>query len=101
MKYIINSLGQLILMMVLVNVGLLLVPRSVRRLITGTFKTAYKVTNFVTIQLKKVVKNMYANYKEIEQPEKVKAKTETKTKKSQSQSKVKSNVIQFPRANVK
>lgn len=91
MEYIIHALLQILLVLGLANLCLAFVPKTIRKTITGTFKFAYKVTRFVAIQLKIVVKNIYANYKEIEQPKKRKY-----TRKNTN-----SKVIQFPKANSK
>lgn len=94
MEYIIHTLIQILMVLGLANLCLLFVPKTVRRTISGTFKFVYKVTRFVAIQLKLVVKNIYTNYKEIEQP---KNKKYTSSNKKNTNSKV----IQFPKTNVK
>jgi hypothetical protein len=93
MEYMIHTLIQILLVLGLANLCLLFVPKTIRKTILGTFKFAFKVTRFVAIQLKIVVKYLHANYKEIEQPKKRKT---THHKKSTN-----SKVIQFPKSNVK
>jgi hypothetical protein len=68
------------------------IPKTIRKAITGTFKFAFKITHFVVTQIIKVVKTLYANYKEIEQPKKRKYSPRKNTN---------SKVIQFPKVNVK
>jgi len=92
MEYIIHFLIRTILILVLANIALAFVPRTIRKAIVGTFKLAYKVTRIVTTQSMKIVKKAYANNKEIEQPTKRKY-----TRKKSTNSKV----IQFPKSNVK
>lgn len=91
-EYIIHLLLKTILILGLANIALAFVPSPIRKTIIGTFKFAYKITNFVVTQLKKVVKNIYANYKEIEQPKKRKY---TPRKRNTN-----SKVIQFPKKNI-
>jgi len=77
--------------LVLANLCLVFIPVPIRKTIIGAFKFAYNITHFIMIQLKKVVKNICVNYKEIEQPKKRKyARKATKP----------SNVIQFPKKNI-
>lgn len=91
MEYIIHTLLKTLVILGLANLCLAFVPSPIRKAIIGTFKFAYKITRFVVIQLKVVVKKVCANYKGIEQPKKRKyARKATKS----------SNVIQFPKANV-
>lgn len=92
MEYIVHSLGQIILILGLANIMLLLVPRSIRKAFKGVFKIAYKIVLFTTTQSIKIVKNIYANNKEIEQPKKRKYSSKKDTN---------SKVIQFPKENVK
>jgi hypothetical protein len=94
MEYLIRTLIQILLALGLANLCLLFVPKTIRKTILGTFKFAFKVTRFVMIQLKIVVKNLHANYKEIEQPKKRKYSPRKNTNS-------KTNVIQFSKANVK
>jgi len=82
----------MLVILVLANLCLAFIPVPIRKTITGTFKFAYKITHFTVIQLKKVVKNIYANYKEIEQPKKRKY---TPRKRNTN-----SKVIQFPKKNI-
>jgi hypothetical protein len=95
LEYIIHFLIRAILILVLANIALAFVPRTIRKTIVGTFKLAYKVTRIVTTQSIKIVKKTYANHKEIEQPKKRKYSPRKKNTNS------KTNVIQFPKANVK
>jgi len=95
MKYIIHTLLQCLLVLGLTNLCLAFVPKTIRRTIVGTFKFAFKITKFTTIQLKKAGKTVYANYKEVEQPKKRKY---SPRKKNTPQPE---NVIQFPKTNVK
>lgn len=90
-EYIIHTLLKTLVILGLANLCLAFVPSPIRKTIIGTFKFAYKITHFVVIQLKKVVKIVYANYKEIEQPKKRKY-----TRKKSTNSKV----IQFPKKNI-
>lgn len=97
MEYIIHStiktLAQILLVLGLTNLCLMFVPKTIRKIITGTFKFAFNITKFIVIQLKIVVKTTYANYKEIEQPKKRKY---TPRKRNTS-----SKVVQFPKVNTK
>jgi hypothetical protein len=97
MEYIIHTtiktLAQLLLVLGLTNLCFMFIPKSIRKTITGTFKFAVIITKMVITQLKKVVKTVYANYKEIEQPKKRKYSPRKNTNSK--------NVIQFPKANSK
>ena len=92
MEYIIHTLLKALVILGLANLCLAFVPAPIRKTIIGTFKFAYKITHFAVIQLKKVVKKSYANYKEIEQPKKRKY---TPRKRNTN-----SKVIQFPKKNI-
>jgi hypothetical protein len=92
-EYIIHFLLKTLVILGLANLCLAFVPAPIRKSIVGTFKFAYKITHFVVIQLKKVVKNICANYKEIEQPKKRKY---TPRKRNTN-----SKVIQFPKEKIK
>ena len=98
MEYIIHAtiktLAQILLVLGLTNLCLMFVPKTVRKTITETFKLAYKITRFVIIQLIKVGKTTYANYKGVEQPKKRKYSPRKKNTNPP-------NVIQFPKTNVK
>ena len=95
MEYMIHTLLQILMVLGLAKLCLLFVPRTIRKTISGTFSLAYKVTRFVAIQLKIVVKKAYVSYKkETEPPKKRKY---THRKKSANS---KSNVIQFPKSKV-
>jgi hypothetical protein len=73
----------------------MLVPKTIRKTIIGTFKFAFRITKFLTIQFKKTGKTLYADYKkETEQPKKRKYSPRKKNTNSP-------NVIQFPKSNVK
>lgn len=90
-EYIIHFLLKTLVILGLANLCLAFVPAPIRKTIVGTFKLAYKITNFAVIQLKIVVKKVCANYKEIEQP----------AKRKYTRKNTNSKVIQFPKSNVK
>jgi len=91
-EYIIYFLLKTLVILGLANLCLAFVPTPIRKTIISTFKLAYKITHFVVIQLKIVVKKICANYKEIEQP--------TKRKYTPRKRNTNSKVIQFPKKNI-
>lgn len=94
MKYIIHMLLQCLLVLGLTNICLAFIPSTIRRTISSTFKFAFKIVMFIAIQLKIVVKTVYANYKEFEKPKKRKYSPHKNTNSLDK-------VIQFPKANSK